>query len=172
MNLVKSLSIVGIALSLQLVVVPDLIAQSESINPEVWVTFDPPKPGKGTPSDTTGGASRGNCPGDEVMDDQGLSALMPTYSETDVERPSFAVYLPKTGANKVFFSLKDADEDYFYQAQITLPQTPGTYRLELPANAPAIDANTQYQWSLGLMCGQAVDPNDPRVGGTILYKSS
>jgi hypothetical protein len=169
MNLVKSLSLFGIALSLELLVVPDLMAQSNSMNAEMWLRFAPPK--RGTPYDTTGGASRGTCPGDELMNDEGLFSLMPLYSETDVNRPSFAVSLPKTDANQVFFSLKDADEDYFYQAQIPLPTTPGTYRLELPTDAPAIDSNIEYQWSIGLICGQAVDPNDPRVGGIILYRS-
>ncbi|MEQ8959071.1 MAG: DUF928 domain-containing protein [Coleofasciculus sp. C2-GNP5-27] len=169
MNVVKSLSLFGIALSLDVLVGSDLMAQSDSINTQLWVTFDPPK--EGTPYDTTGGASRGTCPGDELMDNESLSSLMPSHSETDVERPSFAVYLPKTGAKQVFFSLKDADEDYFYQTQLPLPKTPGTYRLELPTDAPAIDSNIEYQWSIGLICGQAVDPNDPRVSGMIRYRN-
>ncbi|HBB32055.1 MAG TPA: hypothetical protein DDZ80_07735 [Cyanobacteria bacterium UBA8803] len=170
-NLPLPLTLLCAVLSLELATAPSLLAQTQLIDAtQVWLTFKPPK--QGTPDKTASGATRGECLGDNLPAHERFSSLMPAYSETEAERPTFAVYIPHTAAQKVFFSLRDASEDYYYETEILLPATPGTYRLQLPANAPALVSHKTYQWSLSLICGQSVDPNDPLIGGVIQLPGS
>ncbi len=157
-------------LSLGLVIAPRSVAQTQLIETTtVWASFTPPR-GGGTPKNRLGGATRSpGCIGDNVSENERFLSLMPEYSEITSQRPSFVVYIPKTVAQKAFFSLRDASEDYSYEKQIPLPKTPGTYRLQLPADAPSIVPNKKYQWFLTLVCGKAVNLNDPRVEGLIQF---
>jgi Domain of Unknown Function (DUF928) len=129
-----------------------------------------PPPKGDAPDDTAGGSSRGGayCSDDSAIQrGRGFTALMPTYSETNTERPTFSVYIPKTVAKKVFFSLKDSDENYYYQTTISLPDKAGEFRLQLPADAPTMEMNKDYTWSLGLVCQQVFDPTNPMLIGVI-----
>jgi hypothetical protein len=105
------------------------------------VTFEPP--GDGKPDNTVGGASRdsGQCLQDAIASQQTITPLMPTTNRglTLVERPTFFVYVPQTSAQKAFFSLKDKDESYYYQATLPMPETSGIVSLKLPADAPALE---------------------------------
>lgn len=155
----------AVLLSLSLIVIPPLLVQAQS-NPNT--VFKPP--GSGAPDDTRGAGSRdgGRCAEDEFT--EGVSrfqVFMPIYSQTSVERPTFSVYIPRTMAKKLFFSLKDAKEDYYYETTISLPSQAGRFSLKLPADAPGIETNKEYTWSLGLVCKQIFDPNDPMLQGVI-----
>lgn len=172
-NLPLSLTLLCAALYLEQVIAPNLVAQAQGTKTTaVWVSFTPPL-GRGIPTNRMGAATRSlMCPEDKPSQDERFISLIPDYSETDSERPSFTVYIPPTVAQKAFFSLRDANEDYSYQAEISLPETSGTYRLQLPADAPSIVPNKKYQWFLSLRCGKAINPSDPIIGGVIQFVKS
>ena len=94
---------------------------------------------------------------------------MPTSNHglTTVERPTFLDYVPQTSAQKAFFSLKDKDENYYYQTTLPIPETPGIVSFKLPADAPALEIGKSYQWSFVTICGERLAVDDPRVEGHI-----
>ncbi len=132
-------------------------------------TFEPP--GSGKPDDTAGGASRGGgqCPDATGATSPTNMRLKPVIQSglTVAERPTFFVYVPPTSAEKALFVLKDETEDYFYQKTISIPRTAGIVSVKLPEDAPAIKIGKTYQWSLIMMCGQAIKPDSPTVQGQI-----
>jgi hypothetical protein len=172
-KLLLILTVLCVALLLKLVTVTSVAAQTQRIKTQqVWVSFTPPS-GRGISINRIGGGTRSpGCQADNALESKHFFSLIPDYSETDSERPSFAVHIPQTVAQKAFFSLRDASEDYSYETEIPLPDTPGTYRLQLPSDAPSITPNIKYRWSLSLLCGKAVNPNDPTVGGVIQLVAS
>lgn len=132
--------------------------------------FQPPDDDAGAPDDTVGAGSRdgGHCIEDEVAQGKpGFTALMPARAQTHSERPTFLLHVPPTVARAVFFSLKDAEEDYYYQTSVPLPDTPGELSFPLPEEAPALEIGKEYVWSFGLMCRENIDPNDPTLNGSI-----
>ncbi|MBW4547305.1 MAG: DUF928 domain-containing protein [Symplocastrum torsivum CPER-KK1] len=177
----SSLMLFSGSLSLGLMLVALLPAQAEiqsrlaSQNPTLpghsvfQVTFEPP--GDGKPDNTVGGASRdsGQCLQDAITSQQTITPLMPTTNRglTLVERPTFFVYVPQTSAQKAFFSLKDKDESYYYQATLPMPETSGIVSLKLPADAPALEIGKSYQWSFVTICGERLAVDDPRVESQI-----
>ncbi len=177
----SSLMLFSGSLSLGLTLVPLLPVQAEVPsrlaiqNPALpshsvfQVTFEPP--GDGRPDNTAGGASRdsGQCFHDARGSQPTITPLMPTTNRglTVVERPTFFVYLPQTSAQKAFFTLKDKDESYYYQATLPMPETPGILSYKLPADAPALEIGKSYQWSFVTICGERLAVDDPRVEGQI-----
>ncbi|NEO97322.1 MAG: DUF928 domain-containing protein [Symploca sp. SIO2E9] len=142
---------------------------SQSINSilSFSVTFIPP--GVGKPKYTVGAASRGKCPQDAEAVTPYVTPLIPNtnYGFTVAERPTFFVYLPETSAKRAFFSLRDANEDYYYQTIFPIASNPGIISFELPEDAPALEIGKTYNWSLVTICGQALRPGDPKVQGEI-----
>lgn len=167
------LTLLCAALSLELVMPHSVTAKTQQTKTQqIWVTFTPPS-GRGISNNRIGGGTRSpGCQGDKASEGEHLLSLIPDYSETNSDRPSFAVHIPQTVAQKAFFSLRDASEDYSYESEIPLPETPGTYRLQLPADAPSIAPNIKYHWSLSLLCNNVVNPNDPTIGGVIQFVES
>lgn len=156
-----------LTLSLRVAILPSLATQPFK-SPSSNVALPPPK--GDAPDDTAGGSSRdgGYCPQDQVVENApGFTVVMPTYAETKAERPTFSFYIPETTAKKIFFTIKDADESYYYQTIITLPGKSGQLSFQLPTDAPAIKTNQEYTWSVGLICQQVFDPNDPTLTGVI-----
>ncbi len=179
----QSLQLLSVGLSLNLFMFAGLAtkgqAQSTPVAPGqsisdysiVSVTFEPQ--GNRRPRDTAGGASRdggGVCPQDTATTlNPAITPLEPGIHNglTISERPTFFVYIPETSAQKAFFVLKDQKEDYYYQTSISMPQKAGIVSIKLPAEAPALEVGKNYQWSLVMMCGEAVRPDSPGVGGQI-----
>jgi len=159
----------AILIALQMIVAPPVMAQSELFrNSNSNTIFKPPK--DGTPDDTAGAGSRngGRCAEDELVEGlSGFKAIVPSYSQTISERPIFSVYIPKTVAKRIFLSLRDANESYYYQTTIALPISPGEFTFQLPEDAPKMESNKEYTWFLGLVCEQNFDPNDPMLQGVI-----
>ncbi|MFP4120198.1 DUF928 domain-containing protein [Coleofasciculus sp.] len=165
-----ALILLSITLSLELAIVPSLVAHTQAVtDPNNNEPFTPP--GDDSPEgDTKGAGTRdcGHCTQDEVAEGTpGFSVLMPVESETIAPRPTFSLYIPETVARKVFFSIKDAEEEYDYQTIITLPKTGSEFSFLLPEDAPDLKTNTPYQWSISLICQQSLDPNDPTLTGVI-----
>ncbi|MGD2184264.1 DUF928 domain-containing protein [Lusitaniella coriacea] len=144
-----------------------LEAQNASLEIQLVDTLFVP-PNNGTPHSTVGGASRDSkrCVADD-LDRPGFSVLMPQTIQTEAEHPTFAVYIPKTVATKLFITVRDATEEYDYHGEVALPDTPGKFQVRLSSDAPALEPNQTYRWSLGLKCQQTIDPSDPTFHGTI-----
>lgn len=130
--------------------------------------FKPPE--DDAPDDTRGAGSRytAPCAEDELAEDvPGFRVFLPVFTQIDVERPTFSAYIPPTKAKKLFFSLKDAEESYYYETTLSLPSYPGLLDFQLPKEAPILENDKEYIWSLGLICQQDLDPNDPMRQGVI-----
>jgi len=145
-------------------------AQSNSIytNKKNQVTFEPPKGDK--PQQTVGGASRGEqCPLDSQEIDLPITPLLPVSSQalTVKSHPTLLVYLPKTSANKVYFAVRDENEDYDYQTILPVKTSAGIASFTLPKDAPELSMEKQYQWSLILMCDGKLRPDSPVAKGNI-----
>jgi hypothetical protein len=134
------------------------------------VTFEPPQGSK--PGQTVGGASRGGqCSLDSMMlEDLPFTPLLPMDSKalTTESHPTLMVYQPKTSATKALLSVKDATENYDYQAIMPISDRSGIISLTIPNDAPALEVNHEYQWSLVLMCDNQLRPDSPVVQGDVM----
>jgi hypothetical protein len=138
--------------------------------------FFTPIPGKGTPRRAAGGASRVgrydlNAP-DNAPTSNGpaaLVAMLPqSYSGTTVAaHPTIMVYLPDSTANTAVFSLKDESGTMVYQQQLAVSGKAGLVMIALPANAPALTLNQNYQWYMALQVDGELNPSTPYVDGWI-----
>ena len=135
--------------------------------------FAPP-PGNGAPPRTSGGASRGDsCIQSTPLvtaSNSSVKALIPqnNYGVTTSERPTFLVYLPKTEADEVFFSLKDEDKNTLYQMTLSITESQeGIIAIQLPEDAPELAIGENYQWFLTLRCNGKMHPNNPFIDAWI-----
>ena len=146
-------------------------AQNKSIytSKRHLITFQPPEGSR--PRQTVGGASRGEqCPLDSMEQDLSLTPLLPSGSPslTMESRPTFMVYVPQTSATSALLSIRDADEDYDYQTMVSIGNRAGIVSVSVPEDAPALDVNHEYQWSLILMCDNKLRPDSPVAKGDIM----
>ena len=133
------------------------------------VTFEPPQGNR--PEESVGGASRGKqCPNNSIEQSLSLTPLLPVGSRslTMESHPTLLVYIPKTSAKTALFSLRDANEDYDYLTEMTISDRAGIIRLTIPDDAPALDVNQEYQWSLSLLCDKKLRPDSPVAQGDIM----
>lgn len=167
----KSLGLI-LLLALSFVAIDSNIATAE--NKSVYttkkhqVTFEPPQGSK--PVQTVGGASRGGqCPRD-VGPNLPFTPVLPVGSPalTMEAHPSLMVYLPETSATSVLLSVKDAGENYDYQAIMPISDRSGIISLTIPDDAPALEVNHEYQWSLVLMCDNQLRPDSPVIQGDVM----
>lgn len=173
-------TLVSIALSLGLGIVAVLSttaqvrSESEISGQEIrdrgilQVTFDPPN--EGLPKNSAGGASRsGSCGDQSLTQSLCVIPLMPTSNEglTVAERPTFLMYVPQTSAKEIFFAIKDENNRHHFQTKIPITGTSGIMSFTLPAEAPALEIEKTYQWSLILIGEQGLRPDSPGVEGQI-----
>ncbi|MGD1919779.1 MAG: DUF928 domain-containing protein [Pleurocapsa sp.] len=145
-------------------------AQNKSIytNKKNQVTFEPPRGDK--PQQTAGGASRGGqCLSDSKEANSPIIPLLPTNSPalTVKSHPTLLVYVPETSATEAYFAVRDNNEEYDYQTILPIGDSEGIISLTLPQDAPDLDMNQDYQWSLVLMCDGKLRPDSPVVKGNI-----
>jgi Domain of Unknown Function (DUF928) len=180
--LVLSLGSLGVSLNFLLIINqgltqanPASLSSKEQaltlIEPLPRVTFEPPD--EDQPSHTVGGASRDGgflCLSDNVAEqNQNLSSnflpIIPqnNHGLTTAERPTFYANVPETNAQKVFFSLRDQDNQTLYQNELSIPQTGGVISFSLPETAPSLEIGKNYQWSIVLMCNKTMRPDSPRI---------
>lgn len=150
-------------------------AQNKSIytTKDHKVTFEPPQGSK--PERTVGGASRGQpCPLNSIQQDLPFTPLLPTDSPslTMESHPTLLVYIPETSATTALLSVRDANEDYDYQTEVSISDSPGIFSLSLPNDAPGLTINHEYQWSLILMCDSKLRPDSPVVKGDVMRVAS
>ncbi|MCJ8279136.1 MAG: DUF928 domain-containing protein [Rivularia sp. ALOHA_DT_140] len=137
---------------------------------QAQITFTPP--GRQAPkTNTVPGGSRGDsCAiGKANKDNASIVKLLPesNIGLTTQQRPSIMLYVPQTTAKKVFFSIQDENFNHHYQTTLQLPQQAGVMQIKLPASAPALATKTQYQYSVAIICGQDLEPDDYLVSGWI-----
>lgn len=136
--------------------------------------FAPPSGSSGSPPRTSGGASRGDsCIQSTPLvtaSSSSVKALIPqnNYGITTSIRPTFLVYLPKTEADEVFFSIKDKDKNTLYQMTLPIAQSQeGIIAIQLPEDAPELAVGQDYQWFVTLRCNGKMHPNNPFVDAWI-----
>ncbi|MBH8576017.1 DUF928 domain-containing protein [Nostocaceae cyanobacterium CENA369] len=167
---------------------------SNAWNSAYGVTFTPP-PKNPTPSQASGGGSRGNLftlsagkgalqqasggaprvgtyylnASPATAGPAALIALLPQsfYGTTVSERPTILVYLPASNAEEAMFSLKDEAGKMQYQMTIPVIGKHGVIAVKLPAKAPALAVGKNYQWFLALKIDGQLSPSTPYVDGWI-----
>jgi hypothetical protein len=129
----------------------------------IYQAFDPP--GSGAPPETHGAGSRDGqrC----LNQEQPVRSLMPIErGVTFSDRPAIAIALPeKSPIRQAVLTFRDEQEQI--HAQITLPVTAkqGIARLQLPASAAPLAIGKAYRWSVVMICGETVQPDDPILSG-------
>ena len=171
---VKSLLIFGaLTISIALYWQSKAIAQETSNTPtkttQFKVTFDPPA--ENMPKSSMGGASRtiNQCVNEAQNSAIPFSALLPTSTQglTAASHPTILAYLPETSAQKVFFSWRDENDRDHYQAILPIEKKAGIISLSLSENAPPLEVGKNYQWALGIMCDDRLQPDSPLVQGQV-----
>ena len=150
--------------------------------------FFAPPPDSGTPRGTTGGASRSGTEeairttnGSSRSNIYGETAVVPASSMTSMlavmpdsffgttleARPTILVYVPASNAHEAVFSIKDEVKDSVYEMTVPVPTSGGVVAVELPAEAPELTVDQNYQWYLALKLDNELEPASPFVDGWI-----
>ncbi|MGB3649889.1 MAG: DUF928 domain-containing protein [Rivularia sp. (in: cyanobacteria)] len=127
-------------------------------------SFEPP--GEPEPKETKGSGSRD---GDKCSpNEQKIKPLMPkrNYGLTLQKLPSVFVRLPKTKARQVMLSFRDEAGEYYQRAFLPITSN-GIVNFSLPKEKPALKVGKNYQWSLVVVCGDTVQPDDPTFMGWV-----
>jgi hypothetical protein len=137
------------------------------------VSRPPAKPGRRVfqpvgqrmPSDTVGGGSRSldRCPLDSVSNPITLLAPDTLGEQTAAARPTLFAYVDQTSAKQMFFSIQNENGQYHYQTVLPKPSQVGLVKIQLPANAAALEPGQRYRWSVVLSCGSRLRPDSPRA---------
>lgn len=127
--------------------------------------FDPP--GDGKPKDSSGAGSRDGlrCSPQEKP----IKPLMPkqNYGLTLEERPHIFVDLGKTSAQQVVLTFQDATGSSYERALLPISAGDGIVSFALPNEKPPLAVGKNYQWSLAIVCGKTVQPDDPVFRGWV-----
>ncbi|MEM7712293.1 MAG: DUF928 domain-containing protein [Cyanobacteria bacterium P01_A01_bin.68] len=127
-------------------------------------SFQPP--GDPEPKDTKGSGSRdgSKCSAQE----KAIKPLMPkrNYGLTLQKLPSIFIRLPKTKAKQVMLSFQDERGKYYQRAFLPITSH-GIVSFSLPEDKPALNIGKNYQWSLVVVCGNTVQPDDPTFIGWV-----
>ena len=122
------------------------------------VRFSPP--GERAPSTTVGTASR-----EELTRDDARVLLPPdSYTQTYSDRPTLMLYLPATGADRAFVSIKDLEGTFHYQTEISLTEDNGIVTVPFPNHAPALEVGRDYLWQVVFLApGEQLAPDTPAL---------
>ncbi|OKH34559.1 hypothetical protein NIES2101_38760 [Calothrix sp. HK-06] len=125
--------------------------------------FDPP--GEPEPKTTSGAGSRDiqRCGQDEAP----IKPLMPrsNFGLTFEEHPSVFMSLRKTSAKRVVLALRDKTGKYYERAFLPIPTNQQIVSFKLPTEKSPLRIGKNYQWSLVVVCGNKVEPDDPIFSG-------
>ena len=121
------------------------------------VRFAPP--GERAPVNTVGTGSR------ETTDPDALALLPPgSYTQTTSDRPTLMLYLPETGADRAFVSVKEVDGKFHHQTQVSLAEDNGIVEVPFPQDAPALEVGRDYLWQVILLApGERLEPDTPAL---------
>jgi len=113
-----------------------------------------------TESSTSGGVR-----GDDIDE---VVPLLPEngHGRTISARPQFLVYVPTDFSGEAFFSLRDVDGNHHYQT--TLQVSGGLAIVALPADAPELEMDKDYQWFFApVASGGILQPDNYGVTGWV-----
>ena len=98
-----------------------------------------------------------------------MKAVTPAsfYGTTLEARPTILVYVPASNATEAVFSLKSESKKLVYQMTVAIPQQGGVVAVELPADAPELAVETNYQWYLAMKLDNELSPASPFVDGWV-----
>ena len=138
---------------------------------QAGMTFTPP--GRQAPrTNTVAGGSRGDtCAIGKT--NQKTGAIVKVLPKSNIglttqQHPSIMVYVPASTAQKAFFSIQDEDFNHYYQTTLQLPQKAGVMEIKIPASVPELATGKNYQYSLAMICGVDLEPDDPLTSGWIV----
>lgn len=136
---------------------PEGIIFQENFNP----------PGDDKPKGSSGAGSRDGLKCSE--DAQAIRPLMPkrNYGLTFAEHPTIFVRLPKTSAQQVVLTFQDEAGKYYQRAFLPIVAGAQIVSFTLPDDKPPLEVGKNYLWSLILVCGKTVQPDDPVVRGWV-----
>lgn len=139
-----------------------------SLEERITVNFEP-RPGKGEPDRTTGAGSRGGCENDPDNPNQrGLTLLSPGSSRLTAEdHPTFFVYVPKTSATSIQFSLFDRENREIYYVDQEIENTPGIMAFKLPDEQPALKNGESYYLYFAISCSVTEPSANPYIWGQV-----
>lgn len=127
--------------------------------------FDPP--GEPQPKTTSGAGSRDSqrC----SFEEEPIKPLMPksNFGLTFEEHPSIFIYLPKTSAKRVVLSLRDETSNSYQRAFLPITTSERIVSFKLPTEKLPLKTGKNYQWSLVVVCGKKVQPDDPTFSGWV-----
>jgi Domain of Unknown Function (DUF928) len=174
---------------------PDSGAPSQATGGASRGSFFTPPTNQGAPQQAASGASRGrfftpiagkgaprrasrvgrydlNAPIGSTTPSNGPAALVAMLPQSDsgttvAAHPTIMVYLPDSTASTAVFSLKDESGTMVYQQQLTVSGKAGLVAITLPANAPALTLNQNYQWYMALEVAGELNLSTPYVDGWI-----
>ncbi|MEH2295867.1 DUF928 domain-containing protein [Nostoc sp.] len=165
--------IVGLSLQLLMFALPSL-AQSESVASKVNLlkqfvfeeNFEPP--GEPEPkSETVGAGSRDGLRCSE--NEQPIKPLMPkrNFGLTFQDHPPVFISLPKTSAQKVVLTFRDEMGNYYERTFLPITTSGGIVSFTQPKEKTPLTVGKNYEWSLVVVCGKTVQPDDPTFKGWV-----
>lgn len=128
--------------------------------------FDPP----GDPEPKGGTSGAGSRDGSRCSSsEKPIKSLMPerNFGLTFKERPPVFIYLPKTSAKKALLIFRDEVGKYYERALLPITNSGGIISFNLPQEKPPLSLGKNYQWSLVVICGNNVQPDDPTFHGWV-----
>ncbi len=136
---------------------PKLTTHIES-EPSQLVAIDfPESSSRGAPSRTRGAGSRGPC--NLIIEEKlgvNLTAVMPknNIGTTVSPNPTVYLYVPKSSKQNAEFAVYDWTNrvrEPIYTTNISLPQSAGIVKVNLPKNVE-LQPNNTYVWHFGIIC--------------------
>lgn len=140
-----------------------------SIAAATTVTFTPPPNQQAPQHASVGSTRRTNLCHAKASSTASITPLTPkqNYGTTLSERPTILVYLPATGEQEAFFSLKDENGDTHYQTTLPITGEEGIVAAKLPDQSPALEIGKTYHWYFALKCDGKLNPSSPVLDGWI-----
>jgi hypothetical protein len=158
MNISLQLAVIPMVLGTCLLAMP---AQAKPI--PATMAFDPP--GSGAPPETHGAGSRdsGLCP----TQTQPFRSLMPIEQGVTLSpRPAILLAVPDdTTVQQAVLSFRDQSDRLHAQVTLPLVVKEGKVRLQLPNSVAPLAVGQSYRWSVVMICGDSLQPDDPILDG-------
>jgi hypothetical protein len=129
--------------------------------------FDPP--GSGAPPETHGAGSRSGqqCPQQQAP----MRSLMPiNRGLTFSDRPVVSIAMPdatpeNSAIRQAVLTFRNEQEQIHAQTTLPVVIKQGIARLQLPSSTPPLAMGQSYRWSVVMICGETVQPDDPILSG-------
>lgn len=141
--------------------------------------FVPPQ--GGAPQSTANSATRdnGKCAANEAT----IQAMTPPrgYGLSASDRPVITLDLPPTSAQQVALLFQTESGQLDHHVWLPITQTSSQpnpesaslnlTQFQLPADLPGLKSGQRYRWSLVVVCGETIDPDDPTFMGWVEYQA-